>query len=111
MGVVHQAGTHAALLGNLDAILVAELVDLLHQLLHLLHDGLVLLLILLLGGIGLLLRLLVSGREVGYLLLLLRRLLVLRPRIGDVVSANAAASTALLSLSCGFFQLFLKFVK
>ena len=52
--VVHQAGTDAALLGDLYAILVAELVNLLNQLLHLLHDGLVLLLILLLGRILLL---------------------------------------------------------
>lgn len=68
--LVHQAGTVATCLSNLYAILVTQLVGLLHELLHLLHDHLVLLLILLLVGHRLLLlRLLVAGRIVRRLLL------------------------------------------
>ena len=67
--LVHQAGTVATCLSNLYAILVTQLVGLLHELLHLLHDHLVLLLILLLVGHRLLLLLLVAGRIVRRLLL------------------------------------------
>jgi len=101
--VVHQAGAVAACLCHLHAILVAQLVGLLHELLHLLHDHLVLLLILLLVGhlLGLLLRLLVARRIVRYLLLWL--LWGLIPGIGYLVTASGGRSTSLLSLSCGLF--------
>ena len=106
--VVHQAGTVAAL-GELHAILVAQLVDLPHELLYLLHDGLILLLILLLVG-SLLLRLLVAGREVRCLLLLwLLRLLV--PRVRDLVGIDVATTAGLLCLACGLFQFSLEFFK
>ena len=104
--VVHQAGAVAAL-GELYAILVAQLVNLSHELLYLLHDGLVLLLILLLVGSLLLLLLLVAGREVRSLLLL-RLLRLLVPRVGDVFTADGAA-TATLGLTCSLFQFPLKF--
>ena len=114
MLVVHQAGAVAASLCHLDAILVAQLVGLLHELLHLLHDHLVLLLILLLVGGLLLLRLLLL-RLVSWgivrRLLLLRLLCLIVPGIGDVVAAHRAATLLLLGLACCLFQLFLKFVK
>ena len=97
--VVHQAGAYTALLRNLHAILVAQLIDLLHQLLHLLHDSLLLLLILLLGGV-LLLRLLVARGEVRYLLLL-RLLRSLVPGVGDIVTAYGTTAGLLLCLACG----------
>ena len=105
--LVHQAGTIAACLCNLHAILVTQLIGLLHELLHLLHDRLILLLILLLVG-GL--RLLVAGRIVRHLLLL-RLLWGLIPRVGNLVTTGRSTTLLLLSLTCGFFQLFLKFVK
>ena len=101
--VVHQAGTVAACLGNLHAILVAQLIGLLHELLHLLHDHLVLLLILLLvriSGLLLLLRLLVDGWEIGRLLLWLLRGLI--PWVGDVSAARRLAP-ALLCLTGSLF--------
>ena len=77
-----------------------QLVGLLYELLHLLHDGLVLLLILLLVG---LLWLLVAGRIVRHLLLLLLRLLRgLIPGVGDIVT-TCGLPTALLRLACGLF--------
>jgi len=100
--VVHEACTVAASLCDLHTVLVTELVGLLHELLHLLHDHLVLLLILLLVGHGLL-RLLVARRVVRHLLLLwLLRCLI--PRIGDVVSAGGLPAAALLlGLTCRLF--------
>ena len=98
--LILETGTVATRLGDLNTILVAQLVSLLYQLLHLLHDHLVLLLVLLLVG---LLRLLVARREIG-LLLLLRLLRRLVPRIGNVFTANGASSASLLlSLTCGLF--------
>lgn len=102
--VVHQAGTEASLLGNLHAILVTQLVGLLHELLHLLHDHLVLLLILLLvriSGLLLLLRLRIDRRKVGCLLLGLLRLLV--PRVGNIFTTRHLATALLLGLACSFF--------
>ena len=96
--LVHQASAITARLGNSYAILIAELVSLLHQLLHLLHDGLVLLLILLLVG-HLRLLLLVAWRIVRHLLLRLLWLII--PRIGDFVTADGASALLLLGLSCG----------
>lgn len=81
---------------NLNTILIAELISLLHQLLHLLHDSLILLLILLLVG-GLLL---VAWRIVRHLLLL-RLLLLIIPRVGDFVTTDGTAALLLLGLSCG----------
>ena len=107
--VVHQAGAHTALLSHLYAVLVAQLVNLSHKLLYLLHDGLVLLLILLLGGIILLLlllRLLIAGRIVGGLL---GCLFVLGPGVGDLIATDGAA-TAALSLTSSLFQFPLKFI-
>ena len=97
--LVHQASAITARLGNSYAILIAELVSLLHQLLHLLHDGLVLLLILLLVGHLRLLLLLVAWRIVRHLLLRLLWLII--PRIGDFVTADGASALLLLGLSCG----------
>ena len=91
--VIHQTGAESALLSGLHAILVAQLENLLNQLLYLLHDGLVLLLVLLLAG--LLWRLVARG-EVGRLLLLLRLLRLLVPGVGNLVTAYR--STALLLL-------------
>ncbi len=110
MLIIHQAGTVAASLCHLDAILVAQLVGLLHELLHLLHDHLVLLLILLLVG-HLRLLLLVAGRIVRHLLLLglLRGLI---PGVGNLVTADSStAALLLLSLSGGLFKFLLEFVK
>ena len=100
--VVHQAGTDAALLSHLYAVLVSQLVNLLNQLLHLLHDGLVLLLILLLGRV--LLLLLVARGEVRSLLLrlLLRLLWGLVPGVRNIVTAGSAP-TALLGLAGSLF--------
>ena len=107
--VIHQAGTVAASLCHSNAILVAQLVGLLHQLLHLLHDGLVLLLILLLVGHRLLLRLLVARGEVRNLL---GGLLVLGPRVRNLITTDRSSTTLLLlSLSGSFLQFLLKFVK
>ena len=106
--LVHGAGTITARLNYLHTVLVAELIGLLNQLLHLLHDGLVLLLVLLLVGSSLLL---IAGRIVRHLLGL-SLLLSIIPGVGDVVATDRAAATLLLlSLPSGFFQLFLKFVK
>ena len=91
--VIHQTGAESALLSGLHAILVAQLENLLNQLLYLLHDGLVLLLVLLLAG---LLWLLVARGEVGRLLLLLLLLRLLVPGVGNLVTAYR--STALLLL-------------
>lgn len=108
--VVHQTGAVAASLCHGHSILVTQLVGLLHELLHLLHDHLVLLLILLLvGHLWLLLRLLVARRIVRHLLLL-GLLWCLVPRIGNFVTTGGLSS-ALLSLACSLFQFFLKFVK
>ena len=96
MLVVHQAGAHTALLSHLDAVLVTELVSLLDELLHLLHDGLILLLVLLLGRV-LLLRLLVAGRIVRHLLLL-RLLRCLVPWVGNLVTTGRPSATLLLLL-------------
>ena len=103
MLVVHQAGAHAALLSYLDAVLVTELVSLLDELLHLLHDGLILLLVLLLGRV-LLLRLLVAGRIVRHLLLL-RLLRCLIPWVGNLVTTCglSTATLLLLRLTGSFF--------
>ena len=98
------------MLGHLHAILVPQLIGLLNELLHLLHDGLVLLLVLLLGGV-LLLWLLIAGRIIRYLLLL-RLLWGLIPGVRNFVPACSLSATCLLlGLSCGLFQFFLKFVK
>ena len=97
--LVHEAGTVAACLRYLHAVLVAELVGLLNELLHLLHDGLILLLILLLVG---LLRLLVAGRIVRRLLLWLLRGLV--PWVGNFVATCVlSAPGLLLGLAGSFF--------
>ena len=86
--LIHEAGTVATSLCNSHAILVAQLIGLLHELLHLLHDHLVLLLILLLvRHLRLLLGLLVAGRKV-WSLLLLRLLRGLVPRVGDVATTD-----------------------
>ena len=105
--LVHQAGTIAACLGNLYAILVTQLIGLLYELLHLLHDHLILLLILLLVGR---LRLLIAGRIVRHLLLLwlLRGLI---PGVRNFTTTRGLSTAALLSLACGLFQFFLKFIK
>lgn len=107
--LVHQACTITACLCNSNAILVTQLVGLLHELLHLLHDHLVLLLILLLVG-HLLLWLLVSGREIRHLLLLwlLRGLI---PGVGYLITTSGRGTASLLGLASGLFQLFLKFIK
>ena len=97
--LVLQAGAIATRLGNLNAILVSQLIGLLNQLLHLLHDSLILLLILLLVRR---LLLLVARRIVWHLLLLLLRLLCLIiPRIGDLIATDGTATLLLLGLSCG----------
>jgi len=109
--VVHQASAIAACLSHGNAILVAQLVGLLHELLHLLHDGLILLLILLLiGHLRLLLRLLIARRIVGNLLLL-RLLWRLIPGVGYLITTRGLTATALLSLACGFFQFPLEFIE
>ena len=86
----------------LHTVLIAELVGLLHELLHLLHDGLVLLLVLLLVGC---LLLLVAGRIVRRLLLLLLLLLwLLRcviPGVGNFVSTDRTAAALLLLCLAG----------
>ena len=95
--VIHQTGAESALLSGLHAILVAQLENLLNQLLYLLHDGLVLLLVLLLAG---LLWLLVARGKVGCLLLLLRLLWLLVPGVGNLVTAyRTTALLLLLSLA------------
>ena len=99
--LVLQAGAIATRLGNLNAILVSQLIGLLNQLLHLLHDSLILLLILLLVRR---LLLLVARRIVWHLLLLLLLLRLLRliiPRIGDLIATDGTATLLLLGLSCG----------
>ena len=74
------------------------MIGLLNQLLHLLHDRLILLLILLLVRR----LLLVARRIVWHLLLLLLRLLrLIIPRIGDFIATDGTASLLLLGLSCG----------
>ena len=83
--LVHEACTVAACLCHSHAILVAELIGLLHELLHLLHDHLVLLLILLLVR-HLRLLLLIAGRVVWCLLLRLLRCLI--PWVGDVTTTD-----------------------
>ena len=105
--VVHQASAVAACLSHSHAILVTQLVGLLHELLHLLHDGLVLLLVLLLVGH---LRLLIAGRIVRHLLLLWL-LWGLIPGIGYLVTSRGLTASALLCLAGSFFQFLLKFVK
>ena len=99
MLVVHQAGTEASCLGNSHAILVTQLVGLLNELLHLLHDGLVLLLILLLVG---LLWLLVARRIIRHLLLL-RLLRGLVPGVGDVVATCGLSACGLSACLAGRF--------
>ena len=84
--LVHEACTVASCLCHSHAILVAELIGLLHELLHLLHDHLVLLLILLLVRHRLLL--LLIARRVVRCLLLLRLLRCLVPRVGDVATTD-----------------------
>ena len=93
--LVLETSTETSRLGNLYTILVAQLVSLLHQLLHLLHDHLVLLLILLLARLLRLLLLLVARREIG-LLLLLRLLWRIIPRVGNVFTAHGTSSASLL---------------
>jgi len=108
--VVHQAGAVATCLCHLHTILVTQLIGLLHELLHLLHDGLVLLLVLLLvGHLWLLLWLLVAWRVVRHLLL--RLLWGLIPGVGYLVTTSGLATTALLGLACRFFEFPLEFVK
>ena len=85
------------------------------MLLHLLNDGLILLLILLLARVVrllrllMLLRLLIAGREIGSLLRLLLGLL--GPGVRDVITTGSGTTTLLLCLACGLLQFFLKFVK
>ncbi len=101
--LVHEASTIAASLCDSHAVLVAELIGLLHELLHLLHDHLILLLILLLvRHLRLLLGLLIAWRVVWCLLLRLLRCLV--PWVGNFTTTDCSSATLLLlSLASGFF--------